>query len=89
MDQVAQRYGVRPSELAGIGGDEVLAFQFDVAVMLTGMQHDKERHDEARRKKGEDSSKLPEAVMAKVREKHLKDHPGKTAGSSAISFSLN
>lgn len=38
MDQVAKRYGQRPSSLLGIPPDNPVAIDFDVAVMMRGIE---------------------------------------------------
>lgn len=91
MDKIAQRYGKRPSELAGIDSDPVLAFQFDAAIMLRGVMEENEQYEKS--KAGSlhgsgNSGNLPAEVLARVNAARAKEY-GRTVAGNSIGFGLN
>lgn len=47
LDAMGQRYGVRPSAMAGIDSDPTLALQFDQAAYLAGLHMERRAREAA------------------------------------------
>lgn len=59
MDMMAQRYGQRPSALAGMDPMDPLAFDFDAAIMGRGMLYEAEAMKAARTEQPESGGGIP------------------------------
>lgn len=77
LDHLCKRYSRLPSEVMGISGDEVLAFQLDMAIMAVGVMSENDQ-----RKRVSDKGD-PIAAQAKL--KQVVDEKG----VEEIAFDLN
>lgn len=67
LDHLCKRYGRLPSEVMHLD-DEILSYQFDMAIMVRGFQHEKEQTQKIRGRSN------PLESFGKLREKLLEEN---------------